>query len=193
MADKWTSFGSNGYQKNDTNEDVGRVNGGADGFFYLYSKDKIDGLLNENLILKSEYTATGGETTFTIPDLIGREILSIARGVEFKVVTGTPIGGEVQFNDSTGTFTFSADDPLNELQWVRILSQRTTATTVPSTGTITRTVDSYAEMLAMLAGDNPLFFVEYNIKSDEENGGGTPAKYLHCNNFLNRQVPQEVE
>lgn len=42
---QWPSFGGNGYQRNSADTSLGRVNGGASGFFYHYSRWKIDQLL----------------------------------------------------------------------------------------------------------------------------------------------------
>lgn len=55
------------------------------------------------------YTATGGELTFTDASLIGKTIFGIYRdGLAKKLLTsGTPAADEVVFNSTTGNFLFS--------------------------------------------------------------------------------------
>jgi hypothetical protein len=57
-----------------------------------------------------QYTAAGGETTITWPDLIGFTCLSVTRGgVEVRTIStsGAPTGENVTFNSATGVLTFA--------------------------------------------------------------------------------------
>lgn len=66
----------------------------------------IDGLE----VQRYEYTATGGETGFTDPDLIGKNILDVNKdGVSNSriIISGTPVAKEVRYISSTGAFTWA--------------------------------------------------------------------------------------
>ena len=70
------------------------------------------------------YTATGGETTITWTDLIGKTCLYVSRGgidVQNIIVSGTPIDEEVKWNSTTGVLTFSRALGVDE--YVRALFQ----------------------------------------------------------------------
>ena len=70
------------------------------------------------------YTATGGETTITWTDLIGKTCLYVSRGgidVQNIIVSGTPIDEEVKWNSTTGVLTFSRALEVDE--YVRALFQ----------------------------------------------------------------------
>jgi hypothetical protein len=59
---------------------------------------------------KYEYIATGGETGFTDPILIGKTILSVEKdGVGFtKIISGAPTDKHVQYLNYTGTINFKS-------------------------------------------------------------------------------------
>jgi hypothetical protein len=60
------------------------------------------------------YGITAGISTLTVTDLIGVEILMVARsGSVHEEITGTPTGRQFAFNGTTGTLTFDASIPFN--------------------------------------------------------------------------------
>ena len=70
------------------------------------------------------YTAIGGETTLTYTDLIGKAALYVSRGgidVQDILSTGTPIGEQVKWVESSGVLTFSR--ALESGEYVRFLAQ----------------------------------------------------------------------
>lgn len=60
-------------------------------------------------VFRYEYTATGGESSFSDPTLVNRYILEVNKdGEGFKVITsGTPVNKEVRYTIGTGTLEFS--------------------------------------------------------------------------------------
>jgi predicted secreted protein len=76
------------------------------------------------VVLNKQYTATGGETTITWGDTIGKTCLYVSRGgidVQNIITSGTPVDEEVKFVSSTGILTFSR--PLGSGEFVRALLQ----------------------------------------------------------------------
>jgi predicted secreted protein len=70
------------------------------------------------------YTATGGETTITWSDMVGKTCLYVSRGgidVQNIIVSGTPVDEEVKWNSLTGVLTFSR--ALGSGEYVRALFQ----------------------------------------------------------------------
>jgi predicted secreted protein len=70
------------------------------------------------------FTAAGGETTLTYTDLIGKSALYVSRGgidVQDILSTGTPVGEQVKWVESTGVLTFSR--ALESGEYVRFLAQ----------------------------------------------------------------------
>ena len=70
------------------------------------------------------YTASGGETTVTWSDMIGKTCLYVSRGgidVQNIIVSGTPVDEEVKWNSLTGVLTFSR--VLGSGEYVRALFQ----------------------------------------------------------------------
>lgn len=58
------------------------------------------------------YSITAGISTLTVTDLIGVDILMVARtGSIHNEITGTPTGREFAFNGTTGTITFDSSIP----------------------------------------------------------------------------------
>jgi len=61
------------------------------------------------------YTATGGETSIVVPDMIGANaLLSVMRGgsdIGDIITSGTPVNNEKKFLTSTGTTSWAADKP----------------------------------------------------------------------------------
>ena len=54
--------------------------------------------------------ATGGETSFVIASLIGKDILSVTKdgvGNNDIILSGTPVAKEVKYETTTGTFTWA--------------------------------------------------------------------------------------
>jgi predicted secreted protein len=70
------------------------------------------------------YTATGGETTITWTDLIGKVALYVSRGgvdVQDIISSGTPIDEQVKWVSASGVLTFSR--ALESGEYVRFLAQ----------------------------------------------------------------------
>jgi len=70
------------------------------------------------------YTASGGETTITFTDMIGKTCLYVSRGgvdVQNILSSGTPVNEEVKWESSTGILTFSR--VLDSGEYVRALFQ----------------------------------------------------------------------
>lgn len=70
------------------------------------------------------YTATGGETTITFSDMVGKSALYVSRGgidVQDIIATGTPIDEQVKWVSTTGILTFSR--ALGSGEYVRMLAQ----------------------------------------------------------------------
>ena len=77
-------------------------------------------------VMRLEYTATGGEYSFTDALLIGKTAIAIFRdGLEQSklLLTGTPINKEVLFNSVTGSLTFDAGNPLSTGEEIAVLYQ----------------------------------------------------------------------
>jgi len=142
-------------------------------------------------LLKSEYTATGGETSITVTDLIGRTIMLFNRTQPYKVITsGTPTGLQVLFNNTTGSLTFDATYPLNPTEYINILSQSSTPVVPPTppANYIVRTVNTYNDMLSTLSGDSPTVTIRYIVLNDTVYGDGKRREYTHYNNELTYTV-----
>ena len=61
-------------------------------------------------VYNKEYTATGGETTITWTDMIGKDCVYVSRGgidVRGIINSGTPSGEQVKWNSTTGVLTFA--------------------------------------------------------------------------------------
>lgn len=62
-----------------------------------------------------EYTATGGETSIVVPDMIGANaLLSVMRGgsdIGDIITSGTPVDNEKKFVTATGTTSWATDNP----------------------------------------------------------------------------------
>jgi predicted secreted protein len=60
-------------------------------------------------VYSKQYVATGGETTITFSDMIGKTCLYVSRGgVDVReIVSITPTGEQVRWNSSTGVLTFA--------------------------------------------------------------------------------------
>ena len=74
----------------------------------------------------TNYTATGGETSFTVADLIGANaLLYLSRGgipnYEDIITSGTPTGNDVKWSTTTGLVTLAADNPLAAGEFINIL------------------------------------------------------------------------
>jgi predicted secreted protein len=70
------------------------------------------------------YTATGGETSITFSDMVGKSALYVSRGgidVQDIIATGTPIDEQVKWVSTTGILTFSR--ALGSGEYVRALFQ----------------------------------------------------------------------
>jgi predicted secreted protein len=70
------------------------------------------------------YTATGGETTITFSNMVGKSALYVSRGgidVQDIIATGTPIDEQVKWVSTTGILTFSR--ALGSGEYVRALFQ----------------------------------------------------------------------
>lgn len=53
------------------------------------------------------YIGPTGEFKLLIPELAYRKIVSVKReGIGYDIVTGTPVGRQVQYNDWLGRFVF---------------------------------------------------------------------------------------
>lgn len=64
--------------------------------------------VNNNEVKNYEYIATGGETTITFADFIGRTFLGIFRGFPHDIITaGTPTDVQAKVDSGAGTVTFS--------------------------------------------------------------------------------------
>jgi len=146
--------------------------------------------INSIRVSKYEYTATGSEITFTIPELIGQTILSFLRTQNYKVITsGSPIGAEVLFNNTSGAFTFASTNPLNTSEYITILAKANNVI-IPYTpvDTIYTTVNTYNDMVALLPSDNPTITVKYVVLNDTVYGDGKRREYTHYNNELTYTV-----
>jgi len=70
------------------------------------------------------YTASGGETSITFSDMVGKSALYVSRGgidVQDIIATGTPIDEQVKWVSTTGILTFSR--ALGSGEYVRALFQ----------------------------------------------------------------------
>jgi len=66
-----------------------------------------------------EYTATGGETSFTVTDAIGKSpIVLFKDGVSFLPTTGAITGKQFNFDDATGEVSFAIECEPNELLYL---------------------------------------------------------------------------
>lgn len=76
--------------------------------------DFITPSLNDN-VKTYQYTATGGETSVSSADLVGRTLLSVLREAVSPlmiITSGTPGIKQVKFSSGAGRMDFSADNPL---------------------------------------------------------------------------------
>jgi len=76
------------------------------------------------VVLNKQYTATGGETTITWADTIGKTCLYVSRGgidVQNIITSGVPVDEDVKFVSATGVLTFSR--ALGSGEFVRALFQ----------------------------------------------------------------------
>ncbi len=79
---------------------------------------------NINEVRQYEYIATGGETSITYADLIGRELLGVWRGYPLEIITtGTPTDRQVKFSSGVGALYFSSPmvGPVDGMQGEYIL------------------------------------------------------------------------
>lgn len=77
-------------------------------------------IIRGGYVYNKEYTASGGETTITWADMIGKTCVYVSRGgidVQAIITTGTPIDEQVKWNTLTGVLTFSR--PLESGEFVR--------------------------------------------------------------------------
>ena len=67
------------------------------------------------------YTGTGGETTFTDAAMINKDIVGAFKdGVQHKIIlSGTPIGKEVKYTISTGSFQWGTDFQTGETAFIQ--------------------------------------------------------------------------
>jgi predicted secreted protein len=74
---------------------------------------------------RTYYEAAGGETSFVVADLIGCNALLYASrgGIDSTdiITTGTPTGGEVKIDATTGTIYIDATNPLIAGEWLNFL------------------------------------------------------------------------
>jgi hypothetical protein len=70
-----------------------------------------------------DFTAAGGETSLTYPELIGATLLYVGRDGTGKEViqSDDPNDKQVKFISTTGTIFFAASDPLGPGEWILIL------------------------------------------------------------------------
>jgi len=76
------------------------------------------------VVISKQYTASGGETTITWGDTIGKTCLYVSRGgidVQTILTSGTPVDEQVKFVSATGILTFSR--ALESGEFVRALFQ----------------------------------------------------------------------
>jgi len=97
----------------------------AEGFktWELLQVTKIDESINSDAPMDTgnikvyNYIAIGGEVDFTYNGLIGKSVFNAFKdGIQYLVITsGTPVGKEVKYNASTGTFTWGTAFEPNEV------------------------------------------------------------------------------
>jgi len=97
----------------------------AEGFktWELLQVTKIDESINSDAPMDTgnikvyNYIAIGGEVDFTYNGLIGKSVFGAFKdGIQYLVITsGTPVGKEVKYNASTGTFTWGTAFEPNEV------------------------------------------------------------------------------
>jgi predicted secreted protein len=79
---------------------------------------------NPGDVKETSYRAAGGETSFALAELIGKEMLYMSRGgvdVEDILTVGSPTTYQVYFDSGTGTVTLNSSNPLSANEFVRIL------------------------------------------------------------------------
>lgn len=67
-------------------------------------------IIRGGYVYNKEYTAAGGETTITWPDMIGKSCIYVSRGgidVQAIINAGTPVDEQVKWDSLTGVLTFS--------------------------------------------------------------------------------------
>jgi len=82
--------------------------------FEVIKCSKIDSKINSEApvdtgnIQMYEYVGIGGENSFTNVNLIGKNVFTVFKdGIQFNIKTsGTPVGKEVKYIDTTGEFIF---------------------------------------------------------------------------------------
>ena len=104
---------------NDRTQDYGWLNGRMyiDRFITFRHKLFIGGTSSMivNGIGRYTYTATGGETSFTVSDAVGKSAIGMFKdGVFFIPVSGTPIGKQINFNSDSGMVSFDIECEPNE-------------------------------------------------------------------------------
>jgi predicted secreted protein len=74
-------------------------------------------------VFNKQYVASGGETTITFTDMIGKNCLYVSRGgVDVReIVSTTPTGEQVKWNSTTGVLTFAR--ALESDEFIRALFQ----------------------------------------------------------------------
>jgi hypothetical protein len=70
-----------------------------------------------------EYLATGGETSFTDPDLVGRTIIEFNREAAGKqvITAGTPTDKQVKYTSGLGKMEVAATNPFNPGEYVLVI------------------------------------------------------------------------
>jgi predicted secreted protein len=81
------------------------------------------GVIIGGTVYSKQYVATGGETTITFTDMIGKACLYVSRGgIDVReIVSSTPTAEQVRWNSSTGVLTFGRALELDE--FIRALFQ----------------------------------------------------------------------
>jgi len=74
-------------------------------------------------VYSKQYVASGGETTITWTDMIGKSCLYVSRGgIDVReIVSTTPTGEQVRWNSTTGVLTFAR--VLESDEFIRMLAQ----------------------------------------------------------------------
>lgn len=92
---------------------------------YTVSDTPIPPNPGTDMTYRTYYEATGGETSFVVTDLIGCNALLYASrgGIDSTdiITSGTPTGGEVKIDATTGTIYIDATNPLAPGEWLNFL------------------------------------------------------------------------
>ena len=92
---------------------------------YTTSATPINPNPGTDMTYRTYYQASGGETSFIVNDLIGCNALLYASrgGIDSTdiITTGTPTGGEVKIDTSTGTIYIDNTNPAVPLEWFNFL------------------------------------------------------------------------